>query len=166
VLADEDLHAIIRLQTHWEGHYWIWISDDVWHAKRLRHDRGVIFTAPSSWELSGQLKDDYAELAVYERRLAERAAGIGPAELQAADLAALNWLRMMYERYYQVDHIKPAADADAFWQAEWKGPGQPRTLVSATYLALRDLIREDLAERRYAERRAQLDAQVHPKFRR
>jgi hypothetical protein len=73
VLEEADLHAIVRLQAHWQGHYQILVIDKLWQARRTRHDQGPI-TADSSNELWDKLRDDYAELAEYEKRLIALAA--------------------------------------------------------------------------------------------
>jgi hypothetical protein len=154
VLEQADLHAIVRLQAH----YQILVIDKVWQARRTRHDQGPI-TADSSHELWDKLRDDYAELAEHEKRLIALAAGAddGPRMRSKEDQTSLNWLRMHYEDHYRIDHLKPADDVAAIWQATWKGSGEPGTLVSDSSVGLRDMMRDDFARRQHRALIAAMD---------
>jgi hypothetical protein len=154
LLGEADLHAIVRLQAHWQGHYQILVTGTVWQARRCRHDQGTI-TAGSASELWDKLRDDYAELAEHEGRLIERATSARSCPgLTSEDQTWLNFLRMHYESYYKIDYIMPADNVAAFWQAVWRAAGEPGTLVAESAIALRDMMRDDTGRRRSRARSA------------
>ncbi len=148
------MRAIVRLQAHWQGHYQIMLIDQVWQARRCRHEQGKI-TADSAAELWNKLRDDYAGLAEHEKWLRERAARVGAgSRLSREDQTSLNWLRMHYETHYRIDYVTPAEET-WFWQAVWRSrDGEPGTLVASSAIMLRDMMREDQARRRSQARRA------------
>jgi hypothetical protein len=65
VLNGDDLHALVRLQEHWDGWYSISVIEGEWRARRLR-GAPMLLTAPDARKLWDLLRDDYAGLAEAE----------------------------------------------------------------------------------------------------